>query len=92
MIKKTRDTVTSNINRIKQDLRGVPRQALAFWIKTTPKDTGNARSKTKLQGSTIVADYDYAQRLDQGYSKKAPRGMSEPTTKFIESKVRRIMR
>ena len=41
---------------------------------------------------TINADYPYAKRLDQGYSKKAPRGMSKPTGEFIKALVKIILK
>ena len=50
----------------------------------TPRDTGNARRNTKLVGDTILAQYPYAQRLEQGYSKQAPDGMSTPTIEYIK--------
>ena len=50
----------------------------------TPKLSGNARRNTKLSGDRILAQYPYAQRLDQGYSKQAPDGMSTPTTEYIK--------
>jgi hypothetical protein len=50
-----------------------------FFVKATPIDSGNARKRTKKEGSdTIFADYAYAKRLDQGWSKQAPDGMSKP--------------
>jgi hypothetical protein len=44
------------------------------------------RSKTE-----IVADYPYAQRLEDGYSKQAPKGMSEPTEKFMQKRLKDIL-
>lgn len=49
----------------------------------TPKATGNARSKTRTQQNVIKADYAYAGRLDEGSSRQAPRGMSEPTIDYF---------
>lgn len=51
----------------------------------TPKLTGNARQHTKLSGDSILAQYPYAVRLDNGYSKKAPDGMSKPTDDYIKT-------
>lgn len=50
----------------------------------TPRVTGNARRNTKLTGDRILAQYPYAQRLDQGSSKQAPDGMSVPTVEYIK--------
>lgn len=49
-----------------------------------PKNGGNARRNTHLVGDTIEADYRYAQRLDTGWSKQAPAGMTKPTEQFIK--------
>jgi len=71
----------------------VPKAATDFWIKNTPKRGGNARRKTKLvNNKTISANYDYAKRLDQGYSKKAPDGMSKPTLTFVKTLVSLILK
>jgi hypothetical protein len=53
-------------------------------FKGTPIDTGNARNNTKLSKDSILAQYPYAQRLNQGYSKQAPDGMSKPTDDYIK--------
>ena len=78
--------------------RDVPTKAHTHYRNLTPVRSGNARNKTKLRtGSdkhTIAANYPYAKRLDTGWSRQAPDGMSEPTIKYIEaliqSKVRRL--
>jgi len=62
----------------------LPKDAYNFFVRETPRKSGNARKQTKLQGNTINADYPYARRLDKGYSKQAPRGMTEPTVEYIE--------
>lgn len=50
-----------------------------FFKKITPIDTGNAQRQTiKQNPDTIFARYPYARRLDLGYSKQAPTGMSKP--------------
>lgn len=59
-------------------------QAYDYFVKATPIRSGNARNNTKLQKTSIVADYVYAERLDNGYSKQAPRGMTEPTEKKLQ--------
>ena len=58
------------------------------FVKNTPLRTGNARRNTNLQGSTIDANYNYAGKLDSGFSKKAPRGMTKPTMDFIRNYVK----
>lgn len=57
--------------------------------KITPILSGNARRKTSLNGDTIIGDYPYAQRLDQGASKQAPDGMTQPTVEYISEWVQK---
>ena len=91
-VKLTKDTITPSIARIKSDLRDLPRQAYDYWVMTTPKRSGNARRRTRLRQDTIESNYPYAQRLDEGWSKQAPKGMSDPTTQYINRRVRDILR
>lgn len=91
-VRLDKDTITPSIEKMKAALQQLPKAAYNEWVKITPIDTGNARRKTKLNQTTIEAQYPYAQRLDEGYSKQAPKGMSEPVKKFIEREMKRIMR
>lgn len=70
----------------------VMRKALPIFVGYTPIRTGNARNKTRLKSDEIVADYPYAQRLDEGYSRQAPKGMTEPTIKDIARIVKDVLR
>lgn len=65
-----------------------PKLAYNFFKKTTPIQTGNARSRTRLQGNKIVAEYPYARPLDRGRSKQAPQGMTEPTGRYLEQQAK----
>lgn len=85
-------------NRIRPDLQKkdkrlgrIPALAHEEFVRQTPVRTGNARRRTRLQGSTIKADYPYATRLDQGWSRQARNGMSDPTIEFIQRKIREIL-
>ncbi len=91
-IKLISNNLTPSINKIVKDLQDLPRDAYAFWLQTTPKQSGNARNKTRLAGQTIRADYPYAQVLDKGSSKQAPQGMSKPTERFIKNEIKRRLR
>lgn len=91
-IRLTSNQISPSLERIRRDLQRVPRQALDFWVKSTPRRSGNARSKTQLRGQTIEANYAYARRLDQGYSRQAPKGMSKPTETYVQQLLRRIIR
>lgn len=61
------------------------RKGYEHFKNITPVKTGNARSRTYQDGAgDIVANYPYAGRLDDGYSKQAPKGMTEPTMAYME--------
>jgi hypothetical protein len=65
----------------------LPKEALDYFVDSTPIRTGNARRSTRLRGNTIDANYAYAERLDDGYSRQAPKGMSGPTEKFLQKRI-----
>lgn len=91
-LKLLRNKITPDLKRKKQLLDKVPKEAYDVFKKTTPIKTGNARRKTRLQGETIKADYQYATELDDGKSRQAPEGMVKPTERFITKRVKQIMR
>ena len=64
--------------------KDLPKHAFDVFKSITPYKTGNAKSKTYLQGNEIHGSYPYAERLDNGYSSQAPRGMTEPTLAEID--------
>lgn len=73
-------------------LARLPEEARREFVKNTPIKTGNARSKTSLENkNTIVADYPYAARLDDGYSNQSPDGMVKPTEMFVKQRFIDIM-
>jgi len=84
--------MTRSLGRIEQRFETLPKKAYQFWRKTTPKRTGNARRKTVLRNNEIRARYPYAQRLDDGYSRQAPDGMSKPTFQYIRQITKRMLR
>lgn len=83
-------TVKSNVvpqlKSIQKKVANLPKEAYQEFKKNTPIRSGNARRKTKLRKNAIVADYPYAQRLDEGYSKQSPEGMIKPTEEFINQR------
>jgi hypothetical protein len=83
------DKTMRQLDKLFDDL---PSQAHKEFIKQTPKRSGNARAHTKLERNTIVADYPYAERLDEGYSKQNPRGMTEPTEQWIRKEISRRLK
>lgn len=81
----------------------VMEDAYDFFVKTTPKRSGNARRNTHLDRSNnqIDADYSYAEVLDKGRhmtnrgargSTFAPRGMSKPTLEEIDRLVNKHLK
>jgi hypothetical protein len=77
------------VKKVADDL---PMEAYKHFVEETPERSGNAKRKTRLDGNRIVADYPYSRRLDEGYSKQAPRGMVEPTEQWIQQEVDRRLK
>jgi hypothetical protein len=77
--------ISKRIQDLTDSLTGekLAQQAYGVFRATTPIRSGNARSNTRLSQNDISANYPYAQRLDRGYSKQAPRGMTQPTDEYI---------
>ena len=89
-----KNNITSSIKKKQKELDKLPEEAYKFFKAQTPIRTGNARRNTKLDkvNDEIVADYPYATKLDEGYSKQSPQGMTKPTEKFIQKRANQIMR
>lgn len=83
-------TSLTNLKKAINELKQLPQETYNYFVSITPIDTGNARRSTSLSGKTIHANYPYAQRLDTGWSKQAPDGMTKPTEKFVERRVKQI--
>lgn len=77
---------------LKERLDTLPKEAHREFLKNTPVRSGNARRRTRLQDTKIIADYPYSQRLDEGYSKQSPQGMTEPTEQWIQKEVDRRLK
>ena len=62
--------------------------------KNTPIRSGNARRKTELKKNynQIKSGYPYAGRLNEGWSKQAPKGFVEPSLKQLPSIIRKLLR
>lgn len=92
-LKRTKDVVTSSLRKLQSELDKLPALAYDVFVKATPKDTGNARRKTRLRRNSVIeANYPYAQPLDKGWSRQAPEGMTKPTERFVTQQLRRIIR
>lgn len=92
-IKQTRNTISFSLKRIQKSVQEVPKQVFEYWKSITPIKSGNARRRTRLdRNQTINANYPYARRLDQGWSKQAPQGMSKPTDRLIRRIIKSKLR
>ena len=84
-------SVTPNLDRrlaqVQKFVDELPRTAHEVFRENTPIDTGNARNSTNLRGNEIVADYDYAGKLQSGSSRQAPNGMRDPTIENIRRRL-----
>lgn len=69
------------------DENKITKFAYKEFVDNTPIRSGNARRNTKLRGNIIDADYPYAQRLEEGYSRQSPKGMTEPTLEAVREYV-----
>lgn len=87
-VRLVKNTMTPSLKAIEKRLSKIPQQAYNFFVKTTPKDTGQARRRTNLRGNVIDANYQYATHLDQGSSQQARRGMTGPTTDYVTRLIR----
>jgi hypothetical protein len=88
----TVNKMTSSLQKIQKKLDNLPKEAFVEFVKETPIRSGNARRKTKLSGNKIVAGYNYAKRLDNGYSKQSPKGMTKPTEDFVQKRTQQILK
>jgi hypothetical protein len=92
-VKIRRDLLTPNLKKIQKDLQQLPQVVYQQFVSLTPRKTGNARSRTRLVNNRkIQAQYAYATRLDRGWSKQAPQGMTKPTKEFMKQRIRQILR
>ena len=79
------------IQQIKGILKPVEmaKAAHKVFYANTPIKTGNARRNTNLHQNVIEANYPYATRLDEGYSKQRPAGMTKPTIEFLQDYIKK---
>ena len=88
---KIDDGMKQPLQNMIKELQQYPKDAEAKFVSLTPIRSGNARNHTRLRGnSTIEANYPYAQRLDNGWSKQAPAGMTKPFEAWVKQKVKQI--
>lgn len=89
---------TKQIDRLIDDMEDLSKDTLQEGYKTfkeeTPVKKGNAKRRTVLTAGKIRANYSYAGRLDEGWSKQSPKGMSNPAIdemkKFVDTFIKRV--
>jgi hypothetical protein len=89
---------TKKVDKMLDVMDDLTTEATKAGFKTfkdeTPVRKGNAKRNTVLRRGKIKANYSYAGRLDEGWSKKAPDGMSKPAIdtidKFVDAFVRKV--
>lgn len=95
------NAISKDLERIKRALPQTAKQGLAEYQRLTPVRSGQARRKTTVSGNSIQANYPYAGVLDLGRgqrdgqmrgSTQAPKGMTEPWTKWLEQHVDKIFK
>lgn len=68
------------------------KEAYPFLKDKTPIKSGNARSRTRLKKTSIQSRYAYAGRLDEGWSKQAPKGFTDPTIDELDNIIDDLIR
>jgi hypothetical protein len=83
--------ISLRLDQIKKDLNDqtIAKESYKFFKSRTPIRSGNARTHTFLDKNVIEADYPYAVRLNEGWSKQAPDGMVKPTIAFVLDYIKR---
>lgn len=84
------DKINPRLDQIQRFLDNLPREMHEEFVRVTPIRTGNARRRTDLKNNEIQGNYDYANRLNQGWSRQADKGMTDPTIEFARSKMRAL--
>lgn len=93
MVKVNLSQFNKQINKALHALDDLPEFARDTMRDFTPKDTGNARRNTNLQGNAVVANYPYAQRLEDNWSSQTQgQGIIAPTEKEIQKEVNRRLK
>lgn len=91
----TKGAISLRVNKIKSvlDADKITKAAYPVFVNNTPIDTGNARRNTKVNTGVnrgeITAEYAYAKRLDEGWSRQSRQGMTKPTLDWISKYIKR---
>lgn len=94
-VKVDNTKLNARLEKQQAALAKLPKDGLEKFRQLTPIDTGNARERTNLRenNKVILADYAYAKRLDENWSRQTKRqGIIAPFTKWWEQQIKRIGR
>ena len=96
------DKINPGIDRLRRRLEQYPTDAVDQYRRLTPRRSGNARRKTRLNGpNRIELEYAYGEVLDAGRrrqggrmrgSTQAPQGMTRPFIRWINQYLNRFFR
>lgn len=89
LVRKTKN-IDKRINQLNRALPKLVEHGYKVFKAETPIDTGNARRNTRRVRNQIRGDYPYANRLNNGWSKQSPEGMTTPTIESIRKEVKKI--
>ena len=96
MAKVNLTSFTKQMDKAKKAVADLPEFAEDVMKAYTPiarVNGGNARRNTTLQGSSVVADYPYAQRLEDNHSPQTRgQGIIGPTERAIQKEVDRRLK
>lgn len=71
-----------------EDFQDICDEAFDHIVEITPVDEGYCQSRWENTSAyptlTFENDCDYAEYLDDGWSKQAPNGMTRPTLSFVK--------
>lgn len=86
------DKITPSTLAKQKQLAQIPDDTYTFFKAHTPIRSGRARRNTFLKNKNeIIGQYPYAQRLDEGYSRQAPDGMTKPTEAYFKRRLDAIL-
>ena len=93
MVKVNLTQFNRQMSKASNALDTLPEFAEKSMKSNTPIRSGNARRNTNLQGNKVVADYAYAQRLEDNWSPQTRgQGIIAPTEQEIQKEVNRRLK
>lgn len=84
------NNITAKLKEIEMllDTEKLAKVGADYMRSITPIHSGNARKKTYHSGNTIVANYPYAGRLDEGHSDQYLGELVKPTEDYLQNYIK----